>query len=167
MRLDMAVQVRFLKTIDSLGLTAPDEGSFTKLPNGDDFETGRMPCPERGMEVTEYEELWRQIPPLVGPKRAWILESAGKGRKIFLGRIGGGFMAIGGDDGRGFGARREEWDEGEGRWKVRYTIGDVGDIPSVAGLGGEGFEGEAEWKMGNTVDVAGREYLVRAFEILE
>lgn len=163
----VAVQVRFLKTLDSLGLTSPDEGSFTTLPNGDDFETGRMPCPERGMEVTEYEEVWRQILPLPGSKRAWILESKGEGRKVFLGRIGGGYMAIGGDSGEGFGARREEWDERGRRWEVKYKIGDVGDIPSIVELGAEGFGGEAEWQMGNTVDVAGRDFLVRAFEALE
>jgi hypothetical protein len=160
------VKVRFVKTLDSLGITEPDEGDFTKLPNGDDFETGKMPCPERGMQITEYEEVWRQITPVLGPNRAWILESAGEGRKIFLGRIGGGYMAMGDKKGDTFGARREEWDEGGRKWEVKYQIGDVGDIPSVANIGAEGFDGEVDWKMGNIVVVMGREYLVRAFEIL-
>jgi hypothetical protein len=163
----VAVKVRWIKTLDSLGLTEPDEGSFTKLPNGDDFETGRMPCPERGMAVTEYEEVWRQIPPIPGPKRAWILESTGDGRKTFLGRIGGGYVALDGKKGDSFGARSEVWDEKELRWKVKHAIGDVDDIPSLADLGTEGFDGETEWQMGITVVVMRREYLVRAFEILK
>ena len=161
------VKVRFNKTLDSLNMTEPDEGDFTKLPNGDDFEIGRMPCPERGMQVTDYEEVWRQIPPVPGPKRAWILESAGEGRKIFVGRIGGGYIAMGDKKGETFGARREEWDMGRMSWEVKYKIGDVDDVPSVADLGAEGFEGEADWEMGNTVIVLGRGYLVRAFELLE
>jgi hypothetical protein len=161
------VKVRFLKTLDSLGVTEPDEGSFTKLPNGDDFETGKMPCPERGMEVTEYEEVWRQIPHVAGPNRAWILESKGEGRKIFLGRIGGGYMAVGDKKGDSFAARREEWDESKRRWFVKYAIGDVDDVPSIAEVGTDGLEDEADWQMGNTVLVLGREYLVRAFEALK
>jgi hypothetical protein len=161
------VKVRFNKTLDSLNMTEPDEGDFTKLPNGDDFETGRMPCPERGMQVTEYEEIWRQIPPVPGPKRAWILESAGDGRKVLLGRIGGGYLAIGDKKGDSFGARREEWDDTKKKWEVKYKIGEVEDVPSVADTRAEGFEGEADWKMGDKVVVLGREYLVRAFELLE
>jgi Protein HRI1 len=161
------VRVRFSKTLDSQNMTEPDEGEFTKLSNGDDFETGKMPCPEREMQVTEYEEVWRQIPPVPGPMRAWILESAGEGRKVFLGRIGGGYIAIGDKKGETFGARREEWDERRKSWDVKYKIGDLGDVPSVAELGAEGFEGEADWKMGNTVTVLGRRYLVQAFELLE
>ena len=161
------MKVRFDKTLDSLGLTEPDEGSFVKLPNGDDFETGKMACPERGMEITEYEEVWRQIPPVPGPKRAWILESAGEGRKLFMGRIGGGYMAIGDKNGDSFGARKEEWDKGTSKWVVKYSIGVVDDIPSVADLGTEGFAGEDAWKAGDTVCVSGRAYTVRAFETLK
>ena len=161
------MKVRFNKTLDSLNMTEPDEGDFTELPNGDDLETGKMPCPERGMQITEYEEVWRQIPPVPGPKRAWILESVGEGRKVLLGRIGGGFMAIGDKKGDTFGARREEWDEEWKRWTVKYRIGEVDDIPSIAGLGAEGLDGEADWKEGSTVLLLGREYLVRAFEGLE
>lgn len=161
------MKVRFNKTLDSLNMTEPDEGDFTKLPNGDDFETGKMPCPERGMQVTEYEEVWRQILPVPGPRRAWILESAGEGRKVFLGRIGGGYIAMGDKKGETFGARREEWDKVRKSWELKYKIGDVEDVPSVADLGAEGFEGEADWNMGDTVIVLGRGYLVRAFELLE
>ena len=161
------MKVRFNKTLDSLNMTEPDEGEFTTLPNGDDFETGRMPCPEKGMQVTEYEEVWREIPPIPGPKRAWILESAGVGRKVLLGRIGGGYMAIGDKKRNTFGARREEWGEGTKSWEVKYKIGEVDDVPSIADLGAEGFDGEANWKMGTTVTVLGREYLVRAFELFE
>jgi hypothetical protein len=119
------------------------------------------------MEVTEYEEVWREIPPISGPNRAWILESTSEGRNTFLGRISGGYMALGDKKVSSFGARSEEWDEREGRWKVNYAIGDVDNIPSIADLGANGFSGEAEWQVGNTVIVMGGKYLVRAFESLK
>ena len=162
-----AVRVRVVSTLDSQGMSEPDIGDFTTLPNGDELETGKMPCPERGMEITEYEEVWREIPPLSGSKRAWILESVGEGRKVFLGRIGGGYMALGDGKGEAFGARREEWNEGGKRWEVKYEIGEVDGVPSIANLGNEGFEGEELWKLGDTVTVLGREYRVRASELLE
>lgn len=161
------MRVRFVSTLDSQGMSEPDIGDFTTLPNGDELETGKMPCPERGMEITEYEEVWREVPPVPGSKRAWILESIGEGRKVFLGRIGGGYMALGDGKGEAFGARREEWDKGAKRWEVKYKIGEVNGVPSIANLGIEGFEGEADWKMGESVTVLGREYRVRAFELLE
>lgn len=148
-------------------MSEPDIGDFTTLPNGDELETGKMPCPERGMEVTEYEEVWREIPPVSGSKRAWILESVGEGRKVFLGRIGGGYMALGDGKDEAFAARREEWDERGERWEVKYKIGEVNGVPSIANLGIEGFEGEADWKMGDMVTVLRSEYRVRAFELLE
>lgn len=149
-------------------MTEPDEGTFTILPNGDDLETGRMPCPERGMEVTEYEEVWREIAPLEGAKRGWILESVDGGRKVMLGMIGGGYLALGdGKDGKGFGARREEWVVGKKEWVAKYAVGEMEGLPSLVGQGDQGFQGEEAWKEGNTVVVIGREYIVRAFELLE
>lgn len=71
---------------------------FTTLPNGDDLETGSMPCANRANAVTEYEEVWRKLSPRPGPKLAWILQSV-EG-KTFLGRIGGGYMALSQEAGR-------------------------------------------------------------------
>jgi hypothetical protein len=122
-----------------------------------------MPCAEKNNEVTEYEEVWRPLSPTTGPKRAWILQS-GDG-KIFLGRIGGSFMAL--SEGKaGFGARKEEWDSSEGKWSVKYEIGDVEGVSSFAGVGSEEFDGEKDWKEGENVVVLGKEYVVRALEAL-
>ena len=158
------MKCRWIKTIDSLSPSEPDEGTFTPLPNGDDLETGSIPCAEKDNAVTDYEEVWRKLGPRPGPKHGWILQSA-KG-KTFLGRIGGGYMALGEEEGHTFGARSEEWDPEHG-WRVKYAIGGVEDVPSFASAGSELLEGEAAWKVGETVVVSGKEYVVRAFEDIE
>lgn len=128
-----------------------------------------MPCPDRDGAVTPYEEIWRELSPLAGPRWAWILQSSGPededdGGKTFLARIGGGYIALcEGKD--GFGARREEWDS-KGEWTVKYALGDVARLPSMRGLG-ELADGEERWKMGDVVRVGGRQFVVRAYEILE
>jgi len=139
------VQCRWIKIIDSLGSSEPDEGTFTPLPNGDDLETGSMPCAERGNAVTEYEEVWRKLCPSPGPEHGWILQSVAG--KTFLGRIGGGYLALSEEEGRRFGARSKEWDSKNG-WKVKYAIGVVEGVPSFAGTGSELLDGEASWKIG-------------------
>jgi hypothetical protein len=149
--------------IDSLGPSDPDEGSFKTLPNGDDLETGSMPCPEKGGAVTEYEEVWRNLKPRAGVRWAWILQSADG--KTFLGRIGGGYMALHEGEGKPFGARREEWDVGKG-WSVKYNIGEVDGVPSLAAVGREVFEGEETWRTGYNVEVLGQKYVVKAWEDL-
>jgi hypothetical protein len=137
---------------------------LTPLPNGDTLETGTMPCPHKNNIPTAYEEIWHTLPPLPGPPHAWILESVDG--KSFLGRIAGGFLALGEGE-EGFGARREEWDAEGGRWRGRYSIGDVKDLFSFEMLGREMLDGEAGWRAGMEVGIGGREYVVRAFEKLE
>jgi hypothetical protein len=158
-----AVKCRWIKEIDSLGPSDPDEGEFTKLPNGDYLETGSMPYAERGGIMTEYEEVFRELAPLPGPKHAWIIQSADG--KTFLGRVGGGFMALSEIAGGAFSARSEEWNEKEG-WKTKYTIGGVGGVPSFASVRSSEIEGESTWKVGEKVEVMGVEYIVRGFEDL-
>jgi hypothetical protein len=129
-----------------------------------------MPCPERGGAITDYEEIWRVLTPIPGPKRAWILESVEDGegeRKTFLGRIGGGYMALSDKKGTKFAARSEQWDELAKTWKVKYTVGDIEEVPSLAGLAKEGFDGEETWIEGCKAAVLGKQYLVRAFETLQ
>lgn len=155
------VKCRWIKIIDSLGPSDPDEGSFETLPNGDDLETGSMPCPDRGGAVTKYEEVWRKLNPREGVKHAWILQSMDD--KTFLGRIGGGYMALRAREGRSFGARREEWDVNDG-WSVKYKIGDVEGVPSLAAVEKQMFEGEEGWRTGHNVEVLGEQYMVRAWE---
>lgn len=156
------VKCRWIKIIDSLGPSDPDEGSFTTFPNGDDLETGSMPHPETGV-VTKYEEVWRNLKPREGVKHAWILQSVDE--KCFLGRIGGGYVALREAEGKLFGARREEWDVSEG-WSVKYKIGDVEGVPSLAARGKEAFDGEERWKIGDNVEVLGEQYVVMAWEDL-
>lgn len=157
------LKCRWIKTIDSLGPSEPDEGEFTKLPNGDYLETGSMPYAEKDGAVTEYEEVFRELELLPGANRAWIIQSVDG--KIFLGRVGGRYMALSGKEGTGFGARSEEWNEDEG-WKTKYAIGELGDVPSFAGIGGGQITGEEAWKVGEKVEVLGDEYIVRGFEDL-
>lgn len=171
------MKVRWTKTLDSLGQTdESDEGEFTTLPNGDSLETGSMPYPERGMAITQYEEVWRELAPQPGPGttgRAWILESIGEGQtKAFLGRIGGQYMAMTGKRGEvwkkgEFGVRSQEWDVEERKWKDKYVIGEVAGIPSLAEVGTGQFDGEDSWAEGDKVLVLGQEYVVRAFDALE
>lgn len=153
--------------IDSTGPSEPDEATFTTLPNGDDLETGRMPCPHKNNAITEFEEVWRRLPPIIGAKHAWILQSVDG--KTFLGKNGGGYMALY-EGMNGFGARREEWDvDGDEGWKVKYEIGPVEGVPSLAriGKGGkEGFEEEEGWRVDDCVEIQGKDYIVRAWEAL-
>jgi hypothetical protein len=66
--------------------------------------------------------------------------------------------------GRKFGARSEEWSV-EGGWRVKYAIGDVEGVPSLADTGSdELLDDEVDWKIGETVVVFGKEYVVRALE---
>lgn len=131
-----------------------------------------MPCPERNGEVTDYEEVWRVVPPIPDLRGAWILESTlvdvekGDGRKTFLGRIGGGYMALSEKKGTRFGVRSEIWNMYAKRWSTKYEIGDVKELPSLVGTKGEGFEGEEMWKEGDRVVVMGTEYIVRAIDEL-
>lgn len=107
-------KVLFTHELDSHGeFSSSDLGTFSRLPNGDDLETGSMPRPNLpGNPVTEYEEVWRELSPLKGPEflsdhdkqLAWILESVEEQEgnevgenhlvKTFLGKIGGTYVAL-------------------------------------------------------------------------
>lgn len=171
-----------------------DCGTFVTLPNGDDLETGSMPRPDLpGAPMTEYEEVWRELPfkeGPEGPKRgmSWILESDdgefGEKEgdvtvtKTFLGRIWGTYLALqqeqvhtrrkgqaGGWIVSKTGAEvSARREEWSSAWSARYVVGSEGDaLPSMM----KGFEGEGQgsWKMpGEKVIVQGRPYIVRAFE---
>lgn len=174
-----------------------DCGTFVSLPNGDDLETGVMPRPDLpGAPETEYEEVWRELPFKEGPEGprkglSWVLESedgelgSGEGEvtvtKTFIGRIWGTYLALcqtqthtrlktpSGDlvvrnSGADVSARREEWESG---WNVKYAVGDaVNTLPSIV-VGYDG-EGVGSWRIpGETVQVQGKTYIVRAFEQIE
>ena len=120
-----------------------------------------MPCPEKNDVVTVFEEVWRKVALLPGPKRAWIVQSVDG--KTFIGRIGGAYIALS-EKGGEFVARREEWDEQEG-WRINYAIGNVEGLPSPASIGDQ-FNGESSWKIGEKVVIVGSDYIVRGFEDL-
>lgn len=159
------VKCRWIHIIDSKSAHAtPDEGSFSKLPNGDDLEIGSMPCPEKGGVVTPYEEVWRKIRPSPGSDLSWILQSV-EDQKTFLGRVGGGFIVLRQRD-AGFGARSEQWNDDEGKWVQKYAIGELDDCPSMVDGERRTLEGEGGWKIGDTVDILGKKYEVKAYERL-
>ncbi|KFZ23074.1 hypothetical protein V502_02436 [Pseudogymnoascus sp. VKM F-4520 (FW-2644)] len=161
------LKCRWIKVIDSLGPSDPDEGIFSPLPNGDDLETGSMPCAHKNDVVTDYEEVWRNLDLVPGPKRAWIIQSVENSPRggTFLGRVAGSFMALRQSDDLSFSVRSEGLDE-NAQWNVIYAVGQVEGVPSLAGVGISEFEGEEEWKEGNIVSVLGTKYVVRAFEDL-
>lgn len=187
------VQVSFTHELDSHNaFESADCGTFVTLPNGDDLETGSMPRPDLpGAPMTDYEEIWRELPFREGPEGAkkgmsWVLESDDGGMsegevtltKTFLGRIWGTYLALRqtqvhtrkkGSNGdwvvsktaADVSARREEWSSG---WKDRYVVGvDGSTLPSMAA----GFDGEGtgSWRVpGGKVTIQGESYIVRAFE---
>ncbi|KAJ5703253.1 hypothetical protein N7493_011642 [Penicillium malachiteum] len=192
------VKTFFTRELDSLNeIGIVDLGNFSRLPNGDDLETGEMPRADLpGAPMTTFEEVWRELPFREGPEGtkkgiSWVLESddseldfgeGGEGEatltKIFFGRIWGTFLAFKqvqthtrqkGSDGtfslKRTGAevstRREEWNSG---WEEKYVIGPDGSgVPSMR----TGFEGEGKgsWRIpGDTVNIDGKRFIVRAFE---
>lgn len=189
------VQVSFTHELDSQNsFESADCGTFVTLPNGDDLETGSMPRPDRsGAPVTEYEEIWRELPFREGPEGAkrgmsWVLESDdGELRegettltKTFLGRIWGTYLALEqtqvhkrtkdsngnwvvSKSGADVSVRREEWSSG---WKDRYVVGVNGTkLPSMTRTGGFEGEGKSSWRVpGGKVKIEGRQYIVRSFE---
>jgi len=124
-----------------------------------------MPCPSRGGAVTDYEEVWRTLPPLPCSDCtwAWILQSADG--KCFLARVGGGFISMRQSE-EGFGVRCEEWEEGKG-WRSKYAVGSLEGVPSLVGCIGVLTEGEVSWKVGVVVIYQGVKFVVRAFERIE
>ena len=145
--------------------------------------------------MAAYEEVWRELPFRKGPEGgqkgiSWVLESEDNRlnheegvflvNKVFIGRLWGTYLALqqvqthtrrrtasgewsviktGGE----VSARREEWDSG---WKAIYVTGSVGSVlPSMmSGLDGEG---EGSWTVpGETVEIQGKLYIVRAFECI-
>lgn len=116
---------------------AGDIGQFSKLPNGDDFETGEMAAPHLGGEITPYEEVWRQLHPSMDASdpccsgsKAWILESidhkstgshignegSKPAQKTFLARVGPFFVAI---------RRREVTDNSSGKPDTTFMYGAI------------------------------------------
>lgn len=189
------MRVTFTHELDSHGeFSTADCGTFVSLPNGDDLETGVMPRPDLpGTPLTEYEEVWRELPFREGPEGAkkgisWILESDdshldGKEgeftlTKTFLGRIWGTYLALQQTQthtrkksASGGWTVTKTWtevsarrEEWDSRWCNKYVIGQAGGVlPSLA----DGFKGEGQgsWRVpGEKVFVKERQYVIRDFE---
>lgn len=156
-----------------------------------------MPRPDLpGAPVTEYEEIWRELPFREGPEGvrkgiAWVLESDDgdlgekEGEvtvtKTFLGRVWGTYLALQQSQiHRRHRAPSGEWavsksgtnvsarrEEWSSGWSDRYVVGvDGGVLPSMMAE----FEGEGKgsWRVpGEKVTVRGRFYVVRAFEEIQ
>lgn len=152
-----------------------------------------MPRPDLpGSPVTEYEEVWRELPfreGPEGPKRgiSWVLESDDGNlgetegevmvTKTFLGRIWGTYLALQQVQthtrGRDSSGRWEisktgrevsaRREEWNSGWSERYAVGTPTGLPSmIEGLNGEG---EGPWRQpGEKVRIDGKWYIVRAFE---
>ncbi|OAA63393.1 hypothetical protein SPI_03556 [Niveomyces insectorum RCEF 264] len=168
------LQCRWYHVIDSRNVFEPDEGSFTKLPNGDDLETGSMPCSERNNEITPYEEVWRALP-VEGAGPHWILQSDHEDSTAFVGCVGGVFIAMQQRrQGGSFAVVKEEFVGVEGqppRWERRYVSGEFhAQLPSLACRESSTFVGEkvpgtgSSWKMGDEVEMGQRLYKVVAIE---
>lgn len=149
--------------IDSRGYKDPDVGSFVSLPNGDELEVGSMLCPEKGNAMTDYEEVWRELPVPSGPQVAWILQSMDPKVTTFLGRVARYFLAFQQSEGRPFSARREDLNPDENKWVVKYSIGDA-TMPSIQWCQELSNGAERDWSVGNVVVIAGEQYRVLAIE---
>ncbi|KAI9745923.1 MAG: hypothetical protein M1818_000604 [Claussenomyces sp. TS43310] len=151
---------RWTRVIDSLGEYGFDEGIFTKLPNGDDLETGEMASPDHGGAVTKYEEVWRTGPLASIKKGGCVLQSVADGGKTFLGLVGGYYLALRERDDQPFAAAREDWNKTKEAWEKTYRSGAVDDIPSAAALEETVFQA----KVGQVITLDGLEFTVRAIQ---
>lgn len=142
----------------------PDEAVFTKLPNGDDLETGSMPSPDHGGAVTTFEEVWRVGALESAQPGGWILQSVLDGGKTFLARVGGYYLALREVEGKPFTALREDWNEEKGSWEEKFKSGDVDSLPSLVSLRGDVFKETARGNVGETVTLGGLDFVIRGIE---
>ncbi|KAL2694895.1 hypothetical protein Neosp_001484 [[Neocosmospora] mangrovei] len=151
--------------IDSRLSFDPDEGKFQPLANGDDLETGSMPCVEKGNQVTPYEEVWRELQPNHGMNRGWILQGKADGDNVFLGQYGGIYLAMRQNKEGVFSVLKEELTNVQGRlqWKSVYQSGDL-KLPSLSSMGVISPPEEEKWRIGGRAVFDGQAYQVRAME---
>lgn len=182
----LQVKVKFTHPLDSHYVAGeeegePDIGEFTKLPNGDDLETGVMAAPHMGGKVMPYEEIWRELDPGVGSTGcdsdhkdfSWILESVDQPggaetsslSKSYYAKGGKFFLAlrqvnIASPPSVSVSAIRQDWDSGKSAWITKYRIGDVDGMFSIS----SGVDGEGSWIVGDEVKVGpgGERCIVRS-----
>ncbi|KEF51601.1 uncharacterized protein A1O9_12236 [Exophiala aquamarina CBS 119918] len=170
------LKVKFTHPLDSHYVAGqeeeePDVGEFTKLPNGDDLETGIMGAPHLGGKIMPYEEVWRELDPQLdlsgvsgrSKTSSWILESVDqpstKGdptvTKSYYAKAGNFFLAlrqvtIARPSSISVSAIRMEWDTEKLSWNTKYKIGNV---DGMFDLSQEAADGDGFWKVGDEVKV--------------
>jgi len=171
------VKVKFTHPLDSHYVAGqdeeePDVGEFTKLPNGDDLETGVMAAPHLGGQTMPYEEIWRELDPRLdlfgvsGGSRAssWILESVEQPKtgevatltKSYYAKAGKFFLAlrqvtIANPSSISVSAIRQEWDADKRAWDTKYKIGNV---EGMLDLSQGAADSQADWKVGDEITIA-------------
>jgi hypothetical protein len=136
------VKVRYTPILNSHGpdpndLNEPYESVFTKIANDSTreyVETGSMPCPERGMRVTGFEDTWEKDNFLPAPEPieniAWILQSQDFKERTFIGKVGGCYLALQkNEEGEKFGVRFGTWNTSSEEWRVEFAHGNVRNTP--------------------------------------
>jgi hypothetical protein len=146
----------------------PDVSKFSKLPNGNDLETGKMPNPDAGGEVMAYEEVWHPLEwslRLEQISTNWVLESvdgesSSGGRKSFYANIGKFYLAAPATSQDGvvrYAAIRQDLDKESDEWKVVYQIGETGWVEINLR-----HVNDREWKVDDRTHFGGDHYAVRA-----
>lgn len=161
--LTSSVKCQWTHLIDSRGYSDPDVGSFTSLPNGDDLETGSMPCPEKGNAMTEYEEVWRDLPIPSSEGFSWIMQSVDRKGTTFVGRVAGYFLAFEQSYDGSFSAKRQDLDAQSNVWNVTYSIGN-GRMPLIEECTEASTQFGSQWTIGDIVPIAGDQYRVVALK---
>ncbi|RDW64319.1 uncharacterized protein DSM5745_09730 [Aspergillus mulundensis] len=182
-------EVLFTHELDSRNaFGVADCGTFSTLPNGDDLEVGVMPRPDLpGAPVSEYEEVWRELPfPRMEGREnvSFVMESAtggtlGEGEekevtRTFIGGIWGTYIALRqrqvlvrpvGEtkivvrSGGEVSARREDFVHGG--FEVKYSLGSEADkLPTREDIRSPSSDGAPE-----KLVVCGQEYIVRSWEL--
>lgn len=170
------VKVKFTHPFDSHYVRdqeeqEPDIGEFSKLPNGDDLETGVMAAPHLDNKIMPYEEVWHELDPGQGPaatnngSSAWVIESVdeawttkeGTPTKSHYAKAGKYFLGLRrmkpvNSSSLAFSAIRQEWSADEGKWTTIYKIGDVDGMFVQS----EGEDANKPWKEGDKVEVGPR-----------
>ncbi len=116
--------------------------------------------------MTDYEEVWRELPVLSGAQIAWILQSVDLKDTTFLGWVAGYFLAFQQAEGGPFSARREDLNVEDDKWSMKYSIGDA-SMPSAEDCLEAANGREREWSTESIVDIGGDQYRVLATEIFE
>lgn len=138
-----------------------DEGTFSSLPNGDTLEVGTMYDPEDG-KLKAYKEIWRDLPT---SGTAFILEAIDDGateeesprvEKAWVAQMGGYQLMVAklGDTTY---AARVAFKDGDQSWRTLHTVGKIEKTNLVHPVNPP----DSLWKAGETIESAGRRWLVK------